>query len=69
MKTKTHPDTIYNLTVYDARKTVHLYDDGSRSFKYKNTNATNCFIAVSNLTGVLKKRFGRVKISLLSKIF
>lgn len=35
MKTKTHPDTIYNLTVYDARKTVHLYDDGSRSFKYK----------------------------------
>lgn len=20
MKTKTHPDTIYNLTVYDARK-------------------------------------------------
>lgn len=27
MKTKTHPDTIYNLTVYDARKTVHLYDE------------------------------------------
>lgn len=69
MKTKTHPDTIYNLTVYDARKTVHLYDDGSRSFKYKNTNTTNCFIAVSNLTGVLKKRFGRVKYPYFQKYF
>ena len=68
MKTKTHPDTIYNLTVYDARKTVHLYD-GSRSFKYKNTNTTNCFIAVSNLTGVLKKRFGRVKYPYYQKYF